>query len=88
VTAYTLSYLIGYLSLITPGGIGPREAALSFLLVTLGLAAGREAAVITIASRLWLTVLEIVPGVLFLLRRSRDAAPSETSASDDAPGSA
>ena len=87
VAAYTLSYLIGYLSLITPGGIGPREAALSFLLVTLGLATGREAAVITIASRLWLKVLEILPGVLFLLRRSRDAAPSETAASD-APGSA
>jgi glycosyltransferase 2 family protein len=71
VAAYTLSYLVGYLSLITPGGLGPREAALSFLLVNLGLASGREAAVITIASRLWLTVLEIAPGVLFLARRPR-----------------
>lgn len=69
VAVYTLSYLVGYLVLIAPGGVGAREATLVFLLVTMRLASPAEAAVITVASRLWLTVLEIVPGVLFMLTR-------------------
>jgi len=69
VTAYTLSYLIGYLALFLPGGIGAREVSLSYLLITLQAATPAEATIITIASRLWLTVLEIVPGVLFLFVR-------------------
>jgi uncharacterized membrane protein YbhN (UPF0104 family) len=71
VAAYTLSYLVGYLVLAAPGGLGPREATLSFLLVSLRLATPAEAAVISIASRLWLTVLEVVPGIAFVLVRRR-----------------
>ncbi|HMA24270.1 MAG TPA: lysylphosphatidylglycerol synthase transmembrane domain-containing protein [Gemmatimonadaceae bacterium] len=67
--AYTLSYLVGYLTLFAPGGIGARELALSSTLRALNLATPAEAALITVASRLWLTVLEVVPGVLFLPRR-------------------
>lgn len=70
VTAYTLSYLVGYLALFAPGGIGAREITLSYLLITLRLATPAEATIITIASRLWLTVLEIAPGILFLFVRS------------------
>lgn len=76
VAVYTLSYLIGYLALFAPGGIGPRELSLSYLLITLQIASPPEAAIITIASRLWLTVLEIVPGILFLfVRPAAGAAP-------------
>ncbi|MHB1298081.1 MAG: lysylphosphatidylglycerol synthase domain-containing protein [Gemmatimonadaceae bacterium] len=66
VAVFTLSYLLGFLVLFAPGGIGVRELSMSSLLVAAGLAAGPEAALLVIASRLWLTVLEIVPGLLFL----------------------
>ena len=79
VTAYTLSYLFGYLALFAPGGIGIREVTLSYLLITLRIATPAEAAVITVASRLWLTVLEIVPGVLFLfVRPAKERATTQT----------
>ncbi len=67
--AYTLSYLVGYLTLFAPGGLGARELVLASALQTLHLATAPEAVLITVASRLWLTVLEIVPGVLYLPRR-------------------
>ena len=70
VAAFTLSYLIGYLWLPAPGGLGAREWAMSTVFVALKLGTPAEAAVITIASRLWLTALEVVPGVLYLVRRS------------------
>jgi hypothetical protein len=66
---WTLSYLVGYLTLFAPGGIGAREIVLTSALQTLNLASPAEAALITVCSRLWLTVLEVVPGVLFLPRR-------------------
>ena len=69
--AYTLSYLVGYLALFAPGGIGARELVLTSALHALNLATPAEAALITVGSRLWLTVVEIVPGVLFLPRRLR-----------------
>jgi uncharacterized membrane protein YbhN (UPF0104 family) len=65
--AYTLSYLVGYLTLISPGGLGIREVTLSQLLTSLNLATPSQAIVITLASRLWLTVLEIAPGIVALI---------------------
>ena len=67
VAVFTASYVVGYLFLIAPGGIGPREAAMYELLTVFGLATTKEATVITVASRIWLTILEIVPGALFLI---------------------
>jgi glycosyltransferase 2 family protein len=68
VAVFTLSYLIGFLFLPAPGGIGVRELSMGGLLVSAGLTGEPAAAVLVIASRLWLTVLEIVPGLLFLAR--------------------
>lgn len=76
---YTASYLLGFLALVVPGGIGVRETALTGLLVTLRLATPADAALLAAASRIWLTVLEILPGLAFLpgssLRR-RSTTPS------------
>jgi glycosyltransferase 2 family protein len=69
VATFTLSYLVGYLWLPAPGGLGAREWAMSTVFVALKLGTPAEAAVVTVASRLWLTVLEIVPGLLYLVRR-------------------
>ncbi len=62
--AYAASYLAGYLTLFAPGGIGVRELALSAILPSLGLATQAQSALITVASRLWLTVVELVPSVV------------------------
>ena len=69
VATFTLSYLVGYLWLPAPGGLGAREWAMSTVFVALKLGTPAEAAVVTVASRLWLTVLEVVPGLLYLVRR-------------------
>jgi uncharacterized membrane protein YbhN (UPF0104 family) len=82
VAAYTLSYLVGYLVLVVPGGIGPREAVLAAVLVALHMTTPAEAAAITIASRLWLTVLEIVPGLLYIVIPRR-LGPPPSSAVDE-----
>ena len=71
ITANAASYLVGYLTLIAPGGIGVREVVLSSILVPLGTATAPQAAVITIASRLWLTLLEILPSLVALIRSRR-----------------
>jgi len=70
IAVYTSSYLVGYLTLIAPGGIGVRETMLVAGLSTLGLASEPNAWVLAVVSRLWLTILEIVPGVLFLSRKT------------------
>lgn len=66
VAAFTGSYLAGYIALFAPGGIGVREGSLIVALGRLGLAQGGAAGVISLASRLWLTVLEVLPGLAFL----------------------
>jgi len=66
VAIWTASYLVGYLFLIAPGGIGAREGALIAALLALGLAGAAEAAILAAASRLWLIVLEVLPGLVCL----------------------
>ena len=66
IAIWTASYLVGYLVLIAPGGIGAREAALVAAFVALGMASSAEAAIVAAASRLWLIALEVLPGLLSL----------------------
>jgi hypothetical protein len=71
IAVYTGSYLAGYLALFVPGGVGVREAALVLAMPRFGLLPAADAAVVAIASRLWLTVLEIAPGLLLWKRPYR-----------------
>ncbi len=64
IAIWTASYLVGYLVLIAPGGIGAREAALVGAMVALGLAVSAEATVLAAISRLWLIALEVAPGLI------------------------
>jgi hypothetical protein len=64
--AYALSYLLGYLAVFAPGGLGVRELALVTTIQALELATPQEAVLITVGSRLWLVVLELAPGLAFL----------------------
>ena len=81
-SAYTSSYLIGYIFLFAPAGVGFREAAMLELLQLAGLATHPQAALVTLTSRIWLTLLEVMPAVLFwahhrMRRRSPPTAPSD-----------
>jgi uncharacterized membrane protein YbhN (UPF0104 family) len=69
VAVYTASYVVGYLFFIVPGGIGPREAVMVSLLTSLALATPKQALLVAAASRVWLTILEIVPGLVFMALR-------------------
>ena len=81
VSAYTASYIAGFLAPFAPGGIGVREPALVIAMTELGLAGTADAAVIAIASRVWLTVIELVPGLIAL------AAHLSNRATTSRPGS-
>lgn len=83
VAAFTGSYLLGYIAVFAPGGLGARELGLVAALGRLGLATGGGAGIIALTSRLWLTVLEVLPGVVLL---AADAARRiRPSPHDDAP---
>lgn len=75
VTANAASYLVGYLMIFAPAGLGVREIVLTSILRPLAIATAPQAAVITVGSRLWLTVLEMGPSLIALLTR-RAAPPS------------
>jgi uncharacterized membrane protein YbhN (UPF0104 family) len=79
VAAFTGSYLLGYIAIFTPGGLGVREQALVGLLGRLGLAQGGAGGVVVLASRLWLTVLEVVPGAVLLAYRTLRRRRTSTS---------
>jgi hypothetical protein len=68
VAAYSASYLVGLLTLFAPGGIGAREMALTLIMPALGLATAAQSVIITVTSRVWLTVLELVPSVIAATR--------------------
>jgi hypothetical protein len=78
--AFTASYIAGFLFLFAPGGIGIRELALQQLLVRFGIAAGAEAWLVVFASRIWLTIIEVLPGLILLLLRRESTQPSSTQA--------
>ncbi|HEX4470189.1 MAG TPA: lysylphosphatidylglycerol synthase domain-containing protein [Gemmatimonadaceae bacterium] len=77
IAVYALSYLVGYLVLFLPSGIGARELAMVVLLPAAHLADPAQAAVLAVTSRLWLTILEIAPGALFLTSDALRRRPRE-----------
>ncbi|MEO7770507.1 MAG: hypothetical protein ABIX19_05710 [Gemmatimonadaceae bacterium] len=82
--AYTISYLAGYLALFAPAGAGVREGMMLAVLQYAGLASAPQAALVTIGSRVWLTLLEVTPGFLFwALHRVRRT--SQTTDQPDVP---
>jgi hypothetical protein len=70
---FTCSYIVGFLALFAPGGLGPRESV--FLLMLSGQLGLKSAAALAVASRLLLTATELIPAVLLLLSR-RATAPA------------
>ena len=75
VAVYTGAYLLGYINPLAPAGLGTREWALSEGLSSFGLASVPDAWFVAVASRLWLTLLEVVPGLLFLAAGAASRSP-------------
>jgi hypothetical protein len=78
ITVYTASYLAGYIAFFAPGGIVVRESMMVETMTSLGLADLPHATLIAVVSRLWITVLELTPGLIFLARRPPRAATTRT----------
>jgi glycosyltransferase 2 family protein len=64
IAVYAASYIIGFLALFAPGGVVVRESALVAGMVRLGLAGRPDAFAVAVASRLWLTIVELLPGFI------------------------
>lgn len=77
IAVYAASYVAGFVALFAPGGIGVREGALVATMQGAGIATPAEAAVIAVISRIWLTILEVIPGLIALAtnRRAGDQRP-------------
>jgi uncharacterized membrane protein YbhN (UPF0104 family) len=71
--AFAAAYLVGYVVLIAPAGVGIRESALVvFLLPVLP----REGALaLALVARLWTTVAEVVPAAVFAWIQTRSGPP-------------
>jgi uncharacterized membrane protein YbhN (UPF0104 family) len=74
IAVYTAAYILGFISPIAPAGLGVREFTLAAFMVQLGLANEADAALVAIAARLWLTIVELVPSGLYIA-----AGPNRTS---------
>jgi uncharacterized membrane protein YbhN (UPF0104 family) len=66
IAVYTAAYLLGFISPIAPAGLGVREFTLAAFMTQLGLANEADAALVAIAARLWLTIVELVPSGLYM----------------------
>jgi hypothetical protein len=75
VPAYAAAYLLGYLAIFAPAGLGVREGV---LVVFLGPTLGAGGAALAVVARLWATVLELLPALVLAggyLASRRKGAP-------------
>jgi uncharacterized membrane protein YbhN (UPF0104 family) len=71
IAVYTAAYILGFISPIAPAGLGVRELTLAAFMTQLGLANEADAALVAIAARLWLTIVELVPSGLYVAAGAR-----------------
>jgi hypothetical protein len=67
IALFTGSYLIGYLTFFAPGGAVVRELAMITQADQLALMSAPDAALLAVISRIWLTVFELLPGLILLV---------------------
>jgi hypothetical protein len=78
IAVFTGSYLIGFLAFFAPGGAVVREATMITQAKQLALMPAADIALLAVISRVWLTLFELLPGLLFLL-----LSPTPTTSSPD-----
>lgn len=79
IATWAAAYVIGYLSLLTPSGLGVREGVMVLLLAPLF--AAPLPTIIALAARLWMIVGELIGAGASLLGRSRSTQPKHSAAS-------
>ena len=84
VAVFTGSYVLGFIVLIAPAGLGVREVSMGAALAKAGFAVS-NATVLVIVSRLWLTVLEIAPALAFLAHAAVRATRANVSERSPSP---
>lgn len=67
--AFATSYVVGYMFIIVPGGMGVREETLTQAMVAAGMATPVQANAISVVSRLWLLIIQVLPALIFLAYR-------------------
>lgn len=78
-SAFAAAYVVGYLAIFAPAGIGVREVSLTVLLTPhLGLG---PAGAVAIIARVWTTVVEVVPAGAFWVRHLGTAGAGNASES-------
>jgi uncharacterized membrane protein YbhN (UPF0104 family) len=79
---YTISYISGDLAIEAPAGIGVREGFMVKVLTYAGLTTAPQAALVALTSRVWLTLLEVVPGFVFWTHAAMNRRPPTRDPSD------
>jgi glycosyltransferase 2 family protein len=67
IALYTSSYLAGYVALFAPGGVGVREFVMIAQADRYGLMPTSSVALLAVISRIWITLFELLPGLLLLV---------------------
>jgi uncharacterized membrane protein YbhN (UPF0104 family) len=76
IAVYSVAYAIGFISLITPSGLGVREGAFYVLLAPL--LGGGTITVLALAMRLWTTLGELIGAGISALFHNQQPAPALT----------
>lgn len=66
---FATSYVLGYLAIPVPAGMGVREKSLTGVMIVAGLATPAAAQAISLVSRLWLLIILVLPALVFLAYR-------------------
>ena len=83
IAVWAVSYVLGYLAFLLPAGLGAREFAMTDALSVLQLTTVSVGGIVAVFARVWMTVLELVPALLFVAHRTR-ARPQEPTPSNGA----
>jgi len=83
IAVYPVAYAIGYLSLLTPSGLGVREGALYLLLAPI--TGGAAITLLALAMRVWTTLGELVAAGVSALIPDRGTVLAASSPAPDAP---
>jgi glycosyltransferase 2 family protein len=67
--AYATSYVIGYMILIAPAGLGAREYSLTAMMQAAGLSTLAQATALSVVSRLWQLTMMVLPALIFIAYR-------------------
>ena len=76
IATWAAAYVIGYLSMLTPSGLGVREGVMILLLAPLFPAP--VPTIIALAARLWMVIAEVVGAAIALVVRTRERGATES----------